>query len=243
MYLLYLDDSGSVRNAADSHIILAGLAVFERQPFWFSNEMDTLAQEIWPTDPFELEFHGTDMFSGNKKWRKIKKEIRYEVYNKALNVLSRSNKAVLFGAAIHKQAISPEDPMEFAFEQIVSRFDKFLTRLYKNNNTQRGIIILDESSHETSLQRLSHEFRRSGHRWGRTHNISEVPLFVDSKATRMIQYADLVAYAIRHYYQHGTSAYIDTISNLFDSEGGSLHGLIHYTPSDTKCNCIACRHK
>jgi hypothetical protein len=34
MYLLYLDDSGSVRNAADRHIVLAGLAVYERQPHW-----------------------------------------------------------------------------------------------------------------------------------------------------------------------------------------------------------------
>ena len=28
MYLLYLDNSGSVQNASDRHIVLAGLAVF-----------------------------------------------------------------------------------------------------------------------------------------------------------------------------------------------------------------------
>ena len=31
MYLLYLDGSGSVRNPTESHLILTGVAVFERQ--------------------------------------------------------------------------------------------------------------------------------------------------------------------------------------------------------------------
>lgn len=52
------------------------------------------------------------------------------------------------------------------------------------NDTQRGVIILDKSSYETSLQGLSREFRLDGHRWGQLHNIAETPLFVDSRATQ-----------------------------------------------------------
>jgi hypothetical protein len=100
MYLLYLDDSGSVRNPEDRHIVLAGLAVYERQPHWFSSRLDTIAERVWPSNPQGLEFRGTDILAGKKHW-----------------------KAVLFGAVVHKAAISPNDPMEYAFEQVCNRFD------------------------------------------------------------------------------------------------------------------------
>ena len=73
MYLLYLDDSGSVRNANDRHIILAGLAVFERTPHWFSSRLDAIADRLCPQDPISLEFRGSDIFGGKKQWRGMQK--------------------------------------------------------------------------------------------------------------------------------------------------------------------------
>ena len=133
--------------------------------------------------------------------------------------------------------------MELAFEYLCNRFDRFLGRLHRNGDTQRGLIILDESSYETSLQSLAHEFRTEGHRWGQLYNLSDVPLFVNSKATRMIQYADLVAYALRRYYVKGDSSLFDIISARFDVEGGVLHGLVHHVAQEHACNCFACRQR
>jgi hypothetical protein len=243
MHLLYLDDSGSVKNATDRHVILAGVAVFERLPYWFSQKLDEIAQDLWPDHWTGLEFRGSDIFSGRKHWRGIPRADRHRAYERALDILGASRLVRLFGAAIHKIAIAPEDPMEYAFEQLVSRFDRFLARLHRANNTQRGIVILDKSSYETSLQSLAREFRIDGHRWGQVHNLGEVPLFVDSRATRMIQYADLVAYALRRYYERGDDSLFNRISARFDAEGGTIHGLVHYTPSGGGCNCYICRQK
>ncbi len=154
-----------------------------------------------------------------------------------------SRNAHLFGAVVHKAAVSPEDPMESAFEQIAMRFDKFLGRLHNGGNTQRGLIILDKSSYETSLQGLAEKFRTDGHHWGQLYNLAEVPLFVDSKATRMIQYADMIAYALRRYYENGEARYFDLIKDRFDAEGGVIHGLTHYVPAGDNCNCLSCRQK
>jgi hypothetical protein len=44
MHLLYLDDSGSVGNPQDRHIILAGFSIFEREGHWLSKNMDELAE-------------------------------------------------------------------------------------------------------------------------------------------------------------------------------------------------------
>lgn len=247
MHLLYLDDSGSVKNAADKHIILAGLSVFERVPYWLSKSLDVIAGRVWPEDPNAIEFRGADIFSGKKHWRGVGKDDRLKAYEDALRVLANSTRVTLFGAVIHKAAVSPEDPMEFAFEQTANRFDRMLGRLHRANRDpdkqQRGLIILDESTYETSLQSLATEFRAVGHRWGNLRYLAEVPLFVNSKATRMIQYADLVAYALRRYHENGDSKYIDIIRGRFDSEGGIVHGHTHRTPTGQNCNCFSCRQR
>ncbi len=240
MHLLYLDDSGSVKNASDRHLILAGVSVFERMPHWLSRRMDTLAREVWPDSPNTIEFHGVDIFSGRKHWRGVKRDVRHTAFRKALEILAQSAHVRLFGAAIHKASIAPNDPMEYAFEQIANRFDRMLGRLHKSGDSQRGLLIIDKSSYETSLQGLATNFRRDGHRWGQLYNFAEVPVFVDSRATRMVQFADLTAYAMRRYFEHGDATYIDIVKHRFDSEGGLIHGLTHYAP-ESGCNCYACR--
>lgn len=241
MYILYLDDSGSVKNATDSHVILAGIAVFERKPHWLSNYLDELAEDLWPESPSSLEFRGSSIFSGRSHWRGIQKDRRFQAYEDALRFLGTSRQVHLFGAAIHKRDVSPDDPIEYGFEQIVNRFDRFLGRLHRANNTQRGLVVLDETSYETTIQSLAREFRQEGHRWGQLYNLADVPLFVDSKATRMVQWADLIAYAVRKYYENGDSRYFDLIAHRFDGEGGVNHGLVHYRPEGVQCNCFACR--
>lgn len=241
MFLLYLDDSGSVKNQADHHIVLAGVSVFERVPHWFSREMDTIAKRIWPEDPDNLEFRAVNIFSGRKQWRGVGRIEREQAYRDALSILVRSNQPRIFGAAVHRASCSPDDPMEFAFEHVVNRFDRMLGRMHKAGNTQRGLVVLDKSSYETSLQTLAINFCKSGHRWGHIYNLSEVPLFVDSRASRMIQYADLIAHAIRRYYEKGDATYVDILRPKFDAEGGVIHGLVHYRPAGLQCNCIACR--
>ena len=243
MYLLYLDDSGSVQNPADTHIVLAGIAVFERQPHWLSSQLDAIAGGVWPENPASLEFRGSDILNGKKHWRGIGKVERQNAYTEALNVLRKSTHVRLFGAAIHKQALAADDPMEYAFEQICNRFDRFLGRLHEANNTQRGLIIIDKSSYETSLQKLATGFRTNGHRWGKLYNLCDVPLFVDSKATRMIQYSDLVAHATRRYFENGDSTFFDVIAPSFDSFGTTTHGLVHKIPTGAACGCLSCRQR
>jgi hypothetical protein len=52
-----------------------------------------------------------------------------------------------------------------------------------------------------------------------------VPVFLDSKASRLIQLADLVAFALFRFYEHGGNSFYEIIRHRFDSEGGVEHGL------------------
>lgn len=242
MFLLYLDDAGSVASRSERHFVLSGVCLFERQVHFLSQSLDQLAETICPEDPQALEFHGSHMLPGKGFWRSIKsRDVRGGHIQDALKAVGGlRGQWALFGVVVEKAAIAGEDPIEYAFEQIISRFDTFLKRQYRKGNTHRGLIILDKSTQETRLQFLAREFRRNGSRWGAISNLADVPMFVDSTATRAVQYADLVSYALWQKYERGDDTFFDSIGNMFDQEGGVVHGLLHKALPGSGCQCPYC---
>ena len=73
-------------------------------------------------------------------------------------------------------------------------------------------------------------FAFRGRGGGNLRNLAEVPLFVDSQASRIIQIADLVAWAVWRRYEFQDTRYFDRIVSRFDSEGGVLHGARSFWP-------------
>ncbi|MFO8015344.1 MAG: DUF3800 domain-containing protein [Phycisphaerae bacterium] len=243
MYLLYLDDSGSAPNPTESHLVLGGLSVFERQVHWISQELDQIAERIYPENPRAVEFHASEIYSGREApWKGLNKTDRRQAIKDVLGVLANAHESTsAFACAVHKASFAGRDPMEMAFEELCNRFDLQLKRFYMvNQDRQRGLIILDKSSYETSLQRLAQQFRTDGTRWRPLRNVVDVPLFVDSKASRLVQLADHVAHAVFRRYEAGDTSYLDIILKTFDSEDGRIHGLVHLQSNDPNCPCPAC---
>ena len=121
-----------------------------------------------------------------------------------------------------------------------SRFDRYLRRLRASDDDQRGLVILDKSAYETTLQQMSVAFRTLGTRWGVIRRLADTPLFVDSRASRVIQLADHVAYAVFRRYQAGDAQYFDLVASKFDEEDGVVHGLAHKEIGNPRCMCPAC---
>ena len=241
MHLLYLDDAGSVGNPNDKHFILAGIAVFERQAHWLDAELEKLAASLGYSNPANIEFHGSQILSGRGLWRREPTVERRSIIRRGLETArALLGDWRLFGAVVDKRERSPEDPIEYAFEQLCNRFDRFLQRLHHQGDSQRGLIVLDKSTRETRLQSLAAEFKTAGHRWGVTRNLADVPFFVDSKATRLIQYADLVSYALWRKFEKQDDEFFDAVSDAFDREGSVVHGLHHYKNRSEFCDCPGC---
>lgn len=243
MFLLYLDDAGSVASRSDRHYVLAGICVFERQVHFLSEHMGALARRLHPAEPDALEFHGSHILPGKGFWRSVPDVARRRSI--LLDALDSSEALrghwALFGVVVEKAALAGEDPIEFAFEHIVARFDTFLKREHhRNSNTHRGLIILDKSTYETRLQTLARDLKKRGHRWGTLANLADVPMFVDSRATRAVQYADLVAYALWRRFEHGDAAFFDRIAHRFDREGAVVHGFMHQSLLPDQCMCPYC---
>jgi hypothetical protein len=244
MHILYIDDSGSVENANERFFILGAVSVFERGIFHQIKAADDCVATFGLGDPHDIELHGSPMYSGRDGvWRSVRDRPQREaMIKRALATLGPGHRSIrLFAIAVDKQAVSPRDPVALAFEEICNRFNLFLTRINdRQNDNQRGLIVMDESHHEQPLQMLARRFRIDGTRWGHFRNLVEVPLFVDSKASRLIQMADLVAWATWRKYEISDGRFFDPLIPMFDADGGVLHGLYHYRSAQEQCFCHAC---
>ena len=242
MHLLYLDDSGAVGNANEQYLVLGGVSVFEAQSHWITQELDRLAENINPGDPHSVEFHASETFSRRSQpWKGLNQDEARGTIKSVLDVLANAyGTARAFACVVHKDSFPNRDPMEIAFEDLCSRFDRYLQRLRAGGDTQRGLVILDKTTYETTLQRMSVEFRTLGTRWGVIRHLADTPFFVDSRASRVIQLADHVAHAVFRRYEVGDTQYFDRIAHKFDAEDGIVHGLAHKEPGNPRCMCIAC---
>ncbi len=244
MYMLYLDDSGSPGNKQESHFVLGGICIPEESLYWLSNKLDSLAKSIDSADPSSVDFHASEIFRGKTKpWDKFKKKNeRINLIKSVLDILSDSYQStVLFATSIHKDSFSNHNPVELAFEDIVSRFDMYLDRLYHEKDiSHKGLIVIDKSAYEKTLQHLSIDFRKEGTRWRALRNIREVPFFVDSKASRLIQMADHIAYSVFRRYSYHDLSYFNCIEGKFDFHNQIYHGLSHKQTVNPNCTCPAC---
>ena len=245
MHILYVDDSGSVSDPTQRYFVLGAVSVFERGIYHLIKAAEECVGSfnLGPAD--EIELHGTDMYGGRgRPWSGLKVRVEREsLIHSALLTVTRVNASVrLFAIAVDKAAVGPRDPIEIAFEELCNRFNLFLVRNRdRTGEDQRGLIVMDETKHEKPLQNLARNFRLNGGRWGHFRCLAEVPFFVDSKATRLIQLADLVAWSTFRRYEYSDGRFFDCLTPRFDQDGGVIHGLAHVRGSTNEpCYCPAC---
>lgn len=245
MHILYLDDSGSPTNPKEEYFVLGGVSVPENSARWLSYELEKIATEFNAENPASVELHAAEIFKGAESpWKEMtNKQERIQAIKKVLSSLDKAKAdTVLFACAVHKASMNREDAVIHAYEEVSSRFNRYLQRVTAETKIlQHGIIVIDKSSYETGLQNLTSQIRKTGNRWGGyMKEIVEVPLFVDSKASRIVQLADHIAYAVFRRYNADDLAYMKIIENRFDEMDGKICGLSHKTSTYRTCNCPAC---
>lgn len=244
MYLLYVDESGSPYGNTE-HYVLGGVAVFERQTFYLSQQVDEIQDRYFPGHPDVIEFHASDLWAGRvAPWSGLTWQEKSSITLDLLKVVANANEPglALFGVAMKKTDFPHDDPVEKALEQLIIRFDQFLSRRYYAGDNQRGLMIFDDCHYQQRIQTLMTEFTRAGTRFGRIRNYCDIPLFTPSSATRMLQLADLTAYSIFRRYESGDVRYLDAILHRFDREpqNRTMHGFFHLVSGAGNCFCPAC---
>lgn len=240
MYLLYVDESGNPDDGVDDrYFVLGGIAMEEQRPYWLSERINAIEQKYFP-EGGKVEFHAQAITAhAEEPWHSLDNKKRTAILEELCGLIATSGPQVtLFGVAVDKS--TNKEAVARAFEEICNRFDMFLKRLHAQGNTQRGLIIFDETRYETRLQTLLSHYRDTGTRFGKVKNFADVPLFTDSKSTRLLQMADLVAYSIFRRYERSQTWLLDKLVGKFDTEDGIIHGLVHLSRDHFSCTCPSC---
>lgn len=156
--------------------------------------------------------------------------------------------ARLFAECIDKVHFDPARTAmsvdEQAFEQVVSRFERYLQLISSGQNQQcLGLLIHDNNPTVAKKHtEIMKHFHKKGTSWTPLKNIIETPLFVDSALTSMVQIADLCSYALRRYLENNES---DLLNRIFDradrrpdKKQEVVVGIRHFT--SVKCQCKLC---
>jgi len=247
LYLLYVDESGNSKNPNDEYFVLGAVAIYETRAYHLSRTIDEIQDKWFPESPVPIEFHAAEIFNRNSEpWRsKTKDECRQimlEVCDAICGVFEKG--LYLFGVAVHKESFPRDDPIEKAFYELCGHFDEFINQMnYElgKRERNRGLMVFDSSRYRGHLDQLLARYMvMGGTKYGRLKNFADAPTFADSKATRLLQAADIVAYAIFRRYNSRDTLFFDRLLPRFQKSGATIHGLMHLVARWRDCPCPAC---
>lgn len=245
MHIAYLDESGTQKDAR--YFVLAGLVVFERNTIFLARELERIQAKYLPRYSDTAAFHAAALRAPSKRvpapFNRLSQEERFQLISDVYQVIADSP-ARIITVAIEKTSITG-DPYERAFEEIVSRFDLFLRRIYRERGeAQSGLIVVAESTYRKNLELQARRIAQEGHRWGEIYNLADIPYFAPAQNTRLLQLADFIANAVFGKYESGHAKNFDRIIPKFDQDdGGRIHGLVHIARDRDNCYCPACMQR
>lgn len=170
---------------------------------------------------------------------------RTEFLQKVGELIGSWSFARIFGECIDKIHFNPAKTSfsvdEQALEQIVSRFEQYLSIVSKSTNNQFYGALIHDNNETVSKKHteLMKRFHKHGTLWTKIEKIIETPLFVNSELTSLIQIADLCCFALRRYFENNETELLDRINSRFDRKNNKIVGIRHFT--DDSCQCIFCK--
>ncbi|HDR8909200.1 TPA: DUF3800 domain-containing protein [Burkholderia multivorans] len=236
MYLSYLDESGSPGDRNTPFFVLGGVAIFERKTHWIERELDAIADRYQQQIGQYLELHANPMRSGKEGWEKLTVAERTQAAADVIRI-AKNNQLKIFAAVVEQnQFLSAADVLPYCYEVLATKFDDYLAYKYqRHGDVQRGIFVLDRkrTQEEKDMQVLHQTFKLVGHGNGRLRNFAEVPMFADSKSTRLIQLADSIAYWIFRRYASRDDWGWRELHTQFANLGNGRSGLHEVLAPDT----------
>jgi hypothetical protein len=256
MYLLFVDESGT--HGGSHAFVLGGLAIHEDDAARLQRTLDTVIidhLERVPPNLDEYELHAAELRNAKKPdrpnrqgpvsvWARIPRAARLaileEAYRRVASFQPVNSKlpVALFGVVVDAHFRSDWNAIEkeqFAYEVLLNKFDVMLKTLRTREELpNRGLVIHDRRViAERDIQSWTSGWRATAGKVGQLRNLADVPLFADSRATRLLQVADLVSYALFRRYrpEPADESYFKLLWPLF------------HTPMAARCMVASTTHR
>lgn len=230
MYLLYVDDSGAHGAIQGNRAyVLAGLAVHEDDAAAVQRALAGLVARRVRHDPGAHELHAAEIRHPKRTgsvWVDTDGQVRRHLLEEALDLIAR-HRPTRADRPIRAFAVTLDpgdrEAQRHGFEALLHRFDAFLDACAQAGDPHNGIAIADETHLERQIQGWAEGWRETSSALGRLDHLADVPLFADSRATRLLQAADLVAWSVwrAHGAEPADPAWLARLGGLVEVAGPS----------------------
>lgn len=244
MYLLYLDESGTQPSAR--HLILAGVALHEDRIHWATDQLNDLQRKYFPDLQQLVQFHTTSLRARENDpipppFDQLDRPERFRLLSQ-LYEIANGIFGTFFAVVVEKAYLESQDPYARALEEVLSRFDHFLNRMYRERNQRdKGLIVIADSEYRERLELLAGQLAVQGTRWGELYNLVDIPFFTLSRNSRLLQMADLISNTVFGRYETGHAVEFDRMLRKFDQDdSGRMHGLVHLCRERNLCYLPCC---
>ena len=245
MYLLFVDESGT--HGGSHSFILGGIAVHEQDAYPLGVQLDGVVASAVPeyavAEDFEL--HGAELRNARSPaaraerpaspWAWVPRRRRLDTLLAGYRTVAAFTPSdagfplALFGVVIDwrfRSSLPAIHRERFAYEVLLTKFDVMLKRTRRNVDSTRGLVIHDRRIVAgRDIQEWTRQWQRAAGTLPQLRNLADVPLFADSRASRLLQAADLISYALyRHYDPSRMGAdYVEALWPRFDSVDDEMH--------------------
>ena len=226
---------------------MAGVAVYETSVYWATDTLNKLQDKYFPNAQESIQFHASPL-RGNpnhhveEPFEQLTPATRHELLDELYEV-THDVHGKFFAVIVEKAFLTGgEDPYERALEELLSRFDLYLSRMYRDHDQRnKGMVVIADSNYRTRLEVVARHFVAHGTRWRELHNILDIPFFTLARNSRLLQIADLVANTVYGRYESGHAGQFDRLLHKFDQDdGGPIHGLVHICRDRLRCYGACC---
>lgn len=199
--LVYIDETGSVGKGAKKQpeLTLAAVVVHEDKVQPLKKALDDVAWKHLEWLPADLEFHGTEVWNGTGYWAKKMPHELISVYEDAVSVLNSLDIDVIH-ASIHKQRLHDRYGGSADGNAYLLALQFLLEKLDRLSSSHKILIPDEQKEHQLRAVKMVADLQD----WG-GGEVPGRPLttiidsihFVSSHASRGVQLADMVAFALQ----------------------------------------------
>jgi hypothetical protein len=192
-----------------------------------------------------MEIHGSPMLRGRGEWKAVGAGKRHALAFGLLDLINEwhhkptDTLVEVFVVAMDRD--HSQSPFETAYGELLYLFDGFLREGRRRGNPHNGILIADRGKYQRTLEAWVElargRYKRPRQDERRLYALAETPFFIDSRSTRLMQLADLVAHSFfRAYNSNDWTRAEKLLPSVTDPDNVRL---LHFT-SDPVCTCPVC---
>lgn len=204
MYLVYVDESGTIDLSDSENFVLAGLILNEDRWFEADKRVKDLKEKYFPGILGGIEIHMSEIVNGNYEFRKMTQEQRATLIRDIFEIIKKLEIRVVYSVVKKKKLLTNLDVRYWSYKILFERLCYQLNDLNVNKEkVQYGLLILDSISkkRDEEIWRGVTDLLKDGRGYEENKFLIEGPVFVESHLRSPMQIIDCIAYAINYHYK------------------------------------------